>query len=103
MDYRRQWRVFFVGPQRDHSGVRICVCRSAVGIVGRRRAVSWSFAATSITNLDSTSIDGFEAELDCADNDLFGWIIGGGAAPKEYKLAQLLTEGTRVFNARFER
>ena len=43
-----------------------------------------SFAETSVTGFDSVQLDRFEALLDCADADLFDWIIGGSAPPPQH-------------------
>jgi antitoxin CptB len=42
------------------------------------------FAEASLNVLNSGQLDRFESLLDCADADLFDWIIGGRAAPEEY-------------------
>jgi antitoxin CptB len=42
------------------------------------------FAETSLTGLDSSQLDQFEALLDCADPDLFDWIICGIAPPPRH-------------------
>ena len=43
-----------------------------------------SFAETSVADFDSVQLDRFEALLDCADADLFDWIIGGTAPPPQH-------------------
>jgi antitoxin CptB len=43
-----------------------------------------SFAETSLTDLDSSQLDRFEALLGCADPDLFDWVLGGFAPPPEH-------------------
>jgi antitoxin CptB len=43
-----------------------------------------SFAETSLTNLDSTQLDRFEALLECTDPDLFDWVLGGFTPPPEH-------------------
>ena len=40
-----------------------------------------SFAETYLTGFDSTQLDRFEALLDCANSDLFDWIIAGSPPP----------------------
>jgi antitoxin CptB len=40
-----------------------------------------SFAETSLTDLDNSQLDRFEALLECTDPDLFDWILGGFAPP----------------------
>jgi antitoxin CptB len=42
------------------------------------------FANVHLADFDSTQLERFEALLDCADTDLFDWIIAGSAAPKGY-------------------
>lgn len=42
------------------------------------------FAQTYLARFDTDQLDRFEALLDCTDPDLFDWIIGGFAPPKEY-------------------
>ena len=42
------------------------------------------FAEVHLANFDSAQLDRFEALLECTDPDLFDWIIGGFAAPKEH-------------------
>ena len=43
-----------------------------------------SFAEKSLEELNSAQLDKFEALLDCADPDLFEWIIQGSAPPPEH-------------------
>ena len=43
-----------------------------------------SFAETSLTDLDSSQLDRFEALLECTDPDLFDWVLGGFAPPPEH-------------------
>jgi len=43
-----------------------------------------SFAEKSLDELNSDQLDKFEALLDCADPDLFEWIIQGSAPPPEH-------------------
>ena len=43
-----------------------------------------SFAETCLTRFDSAQLNRFEGLLECADTDLFDWIIGGRAPPREY-------------------
>ena len=43
-----------------------------------------SFAETCLTQFDSAQLNRFEGLLNCSDTDLFGWIIGGRAPPREY-------------------
>jgi antitoxin CptB len=42
------------------------------------------FAETHLANFDDSQLDRLEALLDCTDPDLFDWIIGDFAPPKEY-------------------
>jgi len=42
------------------------------------------FADVHLADFDSAQLDRFEALLECTDPDLFDWIIGGFAAPKEH-------------------
>jgi antitoxin CptB len=42
------------------------------------------FAETHLADFDDSQFDRLEALLDCIDPDLFDWIIGGFAPPKEY-------------------
>ncbi len=42
-----------------------------------------SFAET-LADLDSSQLDRFEALLECADPDLFDWVLGGFAPPPEH-------------------
>jgi succinate dehydrogenase flavin-adding protein (antitoxin of CptAB toxin-antitoxin module) len=42
------------------------------------------FADLHLPEFDSAQLDRFEALLDCTDPDLFDWIIGGFAPPKEH-------------------
>jgi len=43
-----------------------------------------SFAETHLADFDDSQLDRLEALLDCTDPDLFDWIIGGFAPPREY-------------------
>jgi antitoxin CptB len=43
-----------------------------------------SFGETYLTGFDSIQLDQFKALLDCADTDLFAWIIGGSAPPPQH-------------------
>ena len=43
-----------------------------------------SFAETSLADLDGSQLDRFEALLECADPDLFDWVLGGFAPPPEH-------------------
>ena len=43
-----------------------------------------SFAETSVARFDSVQLDRFEALLDCADADLFDWIISGAEPPPQH-------------------
>ena len=60
-----------------------------------------SFAETSLTDLDSSQLDRFEALLECTDPDLFDWVLGGFAPPPQHDhdVMQLL----RDFSARRHR
>jgi antitoxin CptB len=42
------------------------------------------FAEAHLADLDSAQLAHFEPSLDCADPDLFDWIIGGSTPPQEY-------------------
>ena len=41
-----------------------------------------SFAEASVAGFDSVQLNRFEALLDCANADLFDWIIGGSEPPR---------------------
>ena len=43
-----------------------------------------TFADARLTGFDRAQLDRFEALLDCADADLFDWIVGDSAPPEEY-------------------
>jgi antitoxin CptB len=43
-----------------------------------------SFAETSLTGLDSSQLDRFEALIDCTDIDLFDWVTGRRPPPPEH-------------------
>ena len=43
-----------------------------------------SFADSCLAGLDVCQLNRFEALLDCADPDLFEWILGGGVPPAEH-------------------
>jgi antitoxin CptB len=42
------------------------------------------FADIHLADFDNAQLDRLEFLLDCTDPDLFDWIIGGFAAPKEH-------------------
>ena len=42
------------------------------------------FAEVHLADFDSAQLQRFEALLDCADTELFDWIIAGSAAPKQH-------------------
>jgi antitoxin CptB len=42
------------------------------------------FAEAHVADLNSAQLERFEVLLDCADPDLFDWIVGGSTPPKEY-------------------
>ena len=42
------------------------------------------FAEAHLADLDSAQLERLEALLDCADPDLFDWIVGGSTPPKGY-------------------
>jgi len=43
-----------------------------------------SFAELSLDRMDSAQLDRFEALLNCADPDLFNWIVEGSMPPPEH-------------------
>jgi antitoxin CptB len=53
------------------------------------------FAEAYLADLDSAQIERFEVLLDCADADLFDWIIGGSTPPKEYDQCDVPAAGLR--------
>ena len=58
-------------------------------------------AETCVTGFNSAQLGRLEALLDCADADLFDWVVNGSAPPKEYdrEMVRLL----RAFCARRHR
>jgi antitoxin CptB len=77
---------FSDGPQKDHSDIRRRRLRFRCWHRGTQEGdlILGLFAETSLTTLRSTQLDQLEVLLDCTDADLFDWIIGGTAPPKEY-------------------
>jgi antitoxin CptB len=43
-----------------------------------------AFAESSLSDLNSTQLDQFEALLHCSDTDVFGWIAGNSVPPPEH-------------------
>ena len=43
-----------------------------------------SFAELRLSDFDAAQLDRFEALLDCADPELFDWLIGGRAPPPQH-------------------
>ncbi len=74
------------GSQQDQRNIR---CRRLLFRCWHRGTqesdlILGRFSELHLASFDNAQLDRLEALLDCTDPDLFDWIIGGFAPPKEY-------------------
>lgn len=70
----------------DHSDVRFrrILFRSWHRGTQESDLILGSFAETCLPGFDTAQLDRFEALLECADPELFDWIVGGIAPPPQH-------------------
>ena len=74
------------GSKSDHQDVRRRRLQFRCWHRGTQESdlILGKFADIHLADFDNLQLDRLELLLDCTDPDLFDWIIGGFAAPKEH-------------------